>query len=204
MISIAAQEQIQTRLEVIVVDNVCQPDTKRVYDVLSAAHETVQYKFLPLCDNPGYAMGNNKGAALAAPDSKYILFLNDDLILSAPDFIENLALLAEIQARALAVGCKLVTIDGDGLIEAGYIIFNDGSTKGYRYGMKHEDIYRSEYSYPRPVDFVSGCCLLIDRDTFMGYTHNGDTYGFDYHNFPNYYEDTDLQMHIQHDLHKEV
>ena len=200
MISLSHQELTQARLEVIIVDNGCHTETKRIYDTLSASHENVQYQYLPLCDNPGYAIGNNKVAGFASPDSAYLQFLNDDLVLSNPDFIGNMVLMAKSQANALAVGCKILSADGDKLVEAGAMIFNDGTTA--EYGNQSGDIYRSDYSYPKPIDYVAGACLLIDKDTFMGYSHNG-TYGFD-EQYPAYYEDTDLQMHIQYDLLKEV
>mmetsp|Transcript_27131 Transcript_27131/g.42173 ORF Transcript_27131/g.42173 Transcript_27131/m.42173 type:complete len:524 (+) Transcript_27131:756-2327(+) len=57
---------------------------------------------------------------------------------------------------------------------------------------------RHFFSYAKPVDYISGACLLVDKDVFEDYG------GFDGERFPNYYEDTDLQMHIQHDLGKEV
>jgi hypothetical protein len=46
--------------------------------------------------------------------------------------------------------------------------------------------------------------MLADRKkVFVGYG-SGDDFGFDGKTFPNYYEDTDLQIHVQHDLQKEV
>lgn len=113
-------------------------------------------------------------------------------------------LLIESKRDAAAVGCKIVNSAGNKLQEAGSIMFKDGSAMGFGRGMKFDDIFRSEVSFPRPVDYVSGACLLIEREVFVGYKHEPYEPGFDSVNFPNYYEDTDLQLYIQHDLNKEV
>ena len=104
--------------------------------------------------------------------------------------------LAEAKETAAAVGCKILNNDGTELIEAGSIVWKGGSAAGFGRGRK--DIDAPEFSYAKPVDYVSGTCLLIEKDVFSEYG------GFDDENFPNYYEDTDLQLHIQHDLGKEV
>ena len=182
--------------EVIVVDNGCIPETREVVEMVFHSDVEVPHKFLPLCTNPGYAVGNNEGARLAAASSKWILLLNDDLFLNDQHFISNMVRLGEAKTHAGGVGCKLLTVEGDALIESGSIIWADGSTAGY--GRGREDFEAPEFFYPYPVDYVSGACLLVDRDIFDDYK------GFQHKLFPNYFEDTDLQMHIQHDLNKEV
>ena len=201
-------------MEILVVDNGCKVETKNVFELFSfeekylySHHAHYHLKYIPLCNNQGYAVGNNEGLALGgSPSAKYILFLNDDIILSTHDFIENMVVLAEKKRDATAVGCKIVNMAGSELQEAGSIIFKDGSAMGFGRGARFDDIFSSEYSYPRPVDYVSGACLLIERRTFVGYKHESHKPGFDSVTFRNYYmyEDTDLQLHIQHDLHKEV
>eukprot|EP00550_Attheya_septentrionalis_P009137 CAMPEP_0198285732 /NCGR_PEP_ID=MMETSP1449-20131203/4967_1 /TAXON_ID=420275 /ORGANISM="Attheya septentrionalis, Strain CCMP2084" /LENGTH=684 /DNA_ID=CAMNT_0043983265 /DNA_START=220 /DNA_END=2271 /DNA_ORIENTATION=+ len=176
--------------EIIIVDNGCLLETQQVIERAS-----VPYKYLPLCDNPGYAVGNNAGVALAASSSRWVLFLNDDVVLSDEDFIQNMVHLGDAQNNAVAVGCKLLTAAGDEIIEAGSIIWSNGGATGF--GRGRRDIEAPDLSYPKPVDYVSGACLMIDKLVF---TNRG---GFD-KNFPNYYEDTDLQMYIQHELGKEV
>eukprot|EP00957_Ditylum_brightwellii_P023444 1769302-Ditylum_brightwellii.AAC.1 len=69
--------------------------------------------------------------------------------------------LAENKKSAAAVGCKLVNAKGNELIEAGSIVFKDGSAAGYGRGRK--DVNAPEFSYPKPVDYVSGACLLIEK-----------------------------------------
>ena len=49
-----------------------------------------------------------------------------------------------------------------------------------------------------PEDYFSGACLMVKKSIYTDYG------GFQENEFSNYYEDTDLQMHIQHGLGKEV
>ena len=159
------------------------------------ASSTAPYRYLELCDNPGYAIGNNRGVQeLASPDSRWVLFLNDDVVLQ-PNFLQRMLDLADAK-HAKAVGCKVLSSDGSKLIEAGSIVWNQASCAGF--GRDRTDVNASEFTYARPVDYVSGACLLFDKDAFLSYG------GFDHARFPNYYEDTDLQMHVQHDLKSEI
>ena len=188
--------QKPSNFEIIIVDNGCLNETKNLIDKTLGSQTTIPHKYLRLCDNPGYAAGKNAGAELASATSKQILLLNDDIVLSKPDFIQNMVQLAQSKEKSGAVGCKLLNADGSELIEAGSIIFVDASATGIGRGRK--DVNAPEFSYPKPVDYVSGACLLVNKELFKEYG------GFDGKRFPNYYEDTDLQLHIQHDVGKEV
>mmetsp|Transcript_4202 Transcript_4202/g.4836 ORF Transcript_4202/g.4836 Transcript_4202/m.4836 type:complete len:876 (+) Transcript_4202:264-2891(+) len=200
--SMTTQIQLQN-IELIVVDNGCLPETKAIVDNVSnqtteGEEETnmMAIKYLPLCNNPGYAIGNNEGVKIANEESQYILLLNDDIVIEDETFVRRMVDLAIAKKNAAAVGCMLLTADGEEIIEAGSIVWNDGSAAGFGRGSK--DFEQTQFSYTRPVDYVSGACLLVDKDVFTSYG------GFDHVNFPNYFEDTDLQMHIQHDLKKQV
>jgi GT2 family glycosyltransferase len=188
--------QRPSNFEIILVDNGCFDETQSVLKEFLFSQNVVPYKYLQLCHNPGYAAGNNAGVKLASPTSTQLLFLNDDIVMSGPNFIQHLKELSEAKKNSSAVGCKLLNARGDELIEAGSIVWEDASAAGY--GRGRRDIVAPEFSFPRPVDYVSGACLLVDRPVFEDYG------GFDGENFPNYYEDTDLQLHIQHDLKREV
>jgi len=189
-------KQKPSNFEIILVDNGCFDETKTVIDKFLGNGTSVPHKYLSLCNNPGYAAGNNGGVKLASPTSKQILLLNDDIVLLEPDFIQNMMQIAKAKENSGAVGCKLLNADGSELIEAGSIVWEDASATGFGRGRK--DVNAPEFSYPKPVDYISGACLLVDKKIFEEYG------GFDGAHFPNYYEDTDLQLHIQHDLGREV
>jgi len=175
--------------ELIVVDNGCFDDTVKTVKRL-----VPDAKYVPLCSNPGYAAGNNQGVASAASSSKWLLFLNDDLEFE-DNFLQSLVDMVRIHPDAGGAGCKLVSADGSKLLEAGSIIWRDGSC--YPYG-RDEDPNSWEYNFARPVDYVSGACLMVDREDFLDYG------GFDTVAYDAYYEDTDLQMHINHALNKNI
>mmetsp|Transcript_4590 Transcript_4590/g.9262 ORF Transcript_4590/g.9262 Transcript_4590/m.9262 type:complete len:914 (-) Transcript_4590:172-2913(-) len=187
--SIEQQEtEIGTPFETIVVDNGCLEETKKVVS------NRVALKYLPLCNNRGYAHGNNEGVKMAT--GRWILFLNDDIVLQ-PGFIKSFfELLNDKPKNMAAIGCKILNEKGNQVIEAGSIVWNKADALGY--GRGRLDVHASDLEYPRPVDYVSGACLLVERTMFLDYG------GFDGETFPSYYEDTDFQMHIQHDLGKEV
>ena len=203
LLNSVARQVTNFPFEVIVADNGCVNTT--VHVVSTARHEArmipgiVRYMYIPFCENIGYARGNNKAAIESSSDrSTWLMFLNDDLELM-PGFLQsmyNLAQMRHLQADVGAVGCKLVSQDGSKLLEAGSILWKDGSVKGY--GRDSLSPNAPEYSYARPVDYISGACLLVKRHLFLEYV------GFEEDAFKAYYEDTDLQMYLNYDAGKKV
>ena len=141
--------------EIIVIDNGCMEETADV--VKRLAPDSV---YVPMCDNPGYAAGNNHGVTTTTSSSKWLLFLNDDLEF-LEGFLQSMVDIVRLHPEADGAGCKLVSADGSNLLEAGSIIWKDGSC--YPYGQGADDPYSWEYSFARPVDYVSGACLMVDR-----------------------------------------
>jgi len=195
-----AKQRTTFAYELIFVDNGCFPSTLKALQ--SYERETagrVPVKHIRLCDNPGYATGNNKGAAQAHPGAEWFQFLNDDLKLM-PGFLQSLFDLANLRGKtdAGAVGCKLVTDNGLMVLEAGGLVWRDGHPMGFGRGSLYPDA--PEFSHARPVDYISGACLLVQRELFLRRAVGG----FDPKAFKAYFEDTDLQMHIAHNLSKKI
>ena len=73
--------QKQDYFEVIIVDAGCLDEIKEVINKYfpKNSQREKHLKYLPQCDNPGYAIANNQAAEMAARSSEWILFLNDDL-----------------------------------------------------------------------------------------------------------------------------
>ena len=185
--------------EIVIVDNGCVPDTKQVIDEAFSKDLTarsIPHKYLPLCDNPGYAIGNNKGVEITSKQAEWLILLNDDIVLQGEHFFKDMIDLGEMKPKAGGVVCKLLTAGGEEVIEAGSIVWKDGTATGIGRGTTH--VGASDLSYAKPVDYGSGACLMMRKKTFVEYD------GFDYKHFPNYFEDTDIQLHIQHDLGLEV
>ncbi len=188
-------KQQYTNLEIIVADYSCLKETKDAIDKILGVGESIQH--LQLCDNTTYAVGGNEAVKQTSSTSKYILFLHEDIVLSEPDSIRNMVQLAEAKTNAAAVGCKILDAGNRKVLEAGSILWENGSTVGFGRGWKN--IKAPQFLYPKPVDYVSGICLMLEKSLlFEAYT------GFDEKNFPYSWSDIDLQMHIQHELGSEV
>ena len=134
---------------------------RKFEDKMAETNTSVRY--VPICSNPGYAAGNNVGAASASTSpTGYLLFLNDDIELM-PRFIQSLyelmATRRPIAAGAPgAVGCKIVSQNGSSLLEAGSIMWSDGSAQGYGRGGRPD---APEFAFARPVDYISGATLAF-------------------------------------------
>jgi len=134
--------------------------------------------------NLGFIGSCNAGAAAAR--GEYLLFLNNDTVVTA-GWLDALVRCIETAPDAGLVGAKLVYPDGR-LQEAGGIVFDDGS--GWNVG-RFEDPDDPRYSFRREVDYCSGAAILLRRDLFERLGR------FDARYAPAYYEDTDLAFAVR-------
>jgi GT2 family glycosyltransferase len=164
-------------LELIVVDNA---SSDRTVDLLRKIKNA---SVIMNSSNQFFARANNQGASAAK--GEYLLFLNQDAFIHK-GCVSSLMRTLDSSRDIGAVGAKLVARDGR-LLEAGSIIWRDGSCLGYGRG---DDPGKPEYCYVRDVDYSSAACLMVRRDAFQ------DLAGFDENFIPAYYEDTDLCMRL--------
>jgi len=164
--------------EVIVVDDGSSDDTvERLADVDGV-------RTIRNAQNLGFVGSCNAGAAAA--QGEYVLFLNNDTVVTA-GWLEALLRCFADEPDAGLVGAKLVYPDGR-LQEAGGIVFRDGS--GWNYG-RFDDPADPRYNFRREADYCSGAAILLRRALFeqLG--------GFDQRYAPAYYEDTDLAFAVR-------
>ncbi len=164
--------------EVIVVDDCSSDDTaERLADVDGV-------RTIRNAQNLGFVGSCNAGAAAA--QGEYVLFLNNDTVVTR-GWLEALLRCFAEESDAGLVGAKLVYPDGR-LQEAGGIVFRDGS--GWNYG-RFEDPADPRYNFRREADYCSGAAILLRRALFeqLG--------GFDQRYAPAYYEDTDLAFAVR-------
>lgn len=111
-----------------------------------------------------WARLNNRGAEAANGD--YLLFLNDDIEIPQPDWLEELMRQAQRDSVG-AVGCKLLYPNG-ALQHAGVFLVNYG---GGGLHLFHKlppgpDLYQRLDLHVREVSAVTGACLLVSRAKF--------------------------------------
>jgi GT2 family glycosyltransferase len=163
--------------ELIIVDNASTDDTPGLL------RKTRNAKVILNSRNLSLAHASNQGASAAK--GEYLLFVNHDVFI-APDCASWMTKTFNSDSRIGAVGSKLLSF-GARLLEAGSIIWRDGTSLGYGRG---DDPAKPEYCYVREVDYCSGACLMLKRDAFLAVG------GFDESFKPAYYEDTDLCMRL--------
>ncbi|MBN1483088.1 MAG: glycosyltransferase family 2 protein [Chloroflexia bacterium] len=148
-------------LEVIVVDNASSDGSPE-----RAAADYTQVRLLRSEHNLGFAGGNNLG--LEAARGRYLLLLNNDTVV-LEDALE--AMLAEIESRPEVgiLGCRLLNPDGS--LQRSCGMFPSLLTEFLDQTMLHRlfptyKIGRWDYNSARPVDWVTGACLLVRRKTY--------------------------------------
>lgn len=164
--------------EVVVVDD-RSPDR-----TLAHLRKVEGVRVIALAKNQGYVGATNAG--IAAARGTHLLLLNNDTRV-AHDFIDPLMERLADPGVGL-VGAKLIYPNGM-LQDAGGIVFADGSA--WNYG-KFKNALSHEHVYARDVDYVSGACTLIRRETL---DQLGG--GLDPRYSPAYYDDTDLAFAVR-------
>ncbi len=119
--------------------------------------------FIDLMENTGFAKGNNVGIRQALEQGlDYVLLLNNDTEV-APDFLDMLVAAAESDPAVGMVG-PMIYYHGEPEViwSAGGMV--DG-LRGDTHMVGVDEIDRGRFGQePRPVDWVTGCALLVKRD----------------------------------------
>ncbi len=145
--------------DIIVVNN--GPGNTVLSDALSPISQHIT-KVIDTGNNLGFAKGNNIGIKHALQDSAdYVLLLNDDTEV-APDFLTILINTAEARPDAGILGPKIYRFyEPDRVWFAGAQFSHDTcvATTEYELTDQSEDVIAVE------SDYISGCALLVKRDT---------------------------------------
>jgi GT2 family glycosyltransferase len=140
------------------------------------------------CPGPfNYALLCNAGAE--ATDAPVLIFLNNDIAMLEPSWLQPLVRLA-LRADVGAVGAKLVFPDGR--IQHAGVVLGLGNTAGhpYRGSPGTERGYLGELQVAREVASVTGACLAVERAKFQ------TVGGFDAVNLPVEFNDVDLCLRL--------
>jgi hypothetical protein len=141
--------------QVIVVDNGSQDDSVR------AIQETYSnVRLIQTGENLGYVGGNNFGLKFAlAQGFDYALLLNNDTEVS-PDFLSNLVDAADSNQMVAIVGPTIYYHAQPDIIwsAGGTVDWKRGDTRMIGINQPDQGQFGTR---PRPVDFVTGCAMLI-------------------------------------------
>lgn len=117
-------------------------------------------------NNLGYAEGNNRGMAYALLENPdYVFVLNNDTLL-APDILDRLVEAAEENPKNVMVGPTMYCIEPERTVYAA------GSFVDWKLGdVRHRGMFKPEEQCalphePNPVDFITGCGVLV-RASFI-------------------------------------
>ena len=140
----------------LVVDNATTDGS--VEAIRAAFPET---HLLLLAENHGFAGNNNAGIDWALDrGADWVFVLNEDTVL-APDCVARLVEIGESDARVGIVGPMIYHFDEPDVIQtAGGVLGADWSA-GL---LGHNERDLGQYGAPRPVEWISGCAMLVRRD----------------------------------------
>jgi O-antigen biosynthesis protein len=173
-------------LDVLVVDNGSREAATA--DLLRSWQRREPQRFRVLRDDEPFNYARLNNLAAAATDAEYLLFLNNDTVIVAPDWIE--AMLAYGRRPQIgAVGALLLYPD-DTVQHAGVVLgilglaghahrYLPGSTSGYHGALQRVTNYAA----------VTGACMLVARAKFL------EVGGFD-EAFAVSYNDVDLCLRL--------
>lgn len=113
-------------------------------------------------ENKGIALGANEGIEFSLKKgADYILFLNNDTTV-APDFLSILVDYAERNQDVGFMGPKMLYFDSNKIWFNGGMVYWWIGFNRHLERLKEND--KSEIRFPREVDFICGCCVLIKRN----------------------------------------
>lgn len=143
----------------IVVDNGSHDDS--VNRIRSAFPDI---SLIPLRENLGYAAGNNIGIQQGIEaGADYIFVLNNDTLL-APDMLERLVEVAEENPQVGMVGPKMYCYEPKDVVFAAGSVIEWQKGDIFHRGMLAADNKWLDSSMPEPVDFITGCGVLVRRE----------------------------------------
>jgi GT2 family glycosyltransferase len=169
-------------IEVLFVDNGSTDDSLR----LAAGYEGI--KIVDNKANLGYAAGNNRAMRAVGSDSKYVCFLNNDVVVS-PGWLNEPVRHLEHEARIGAIACRNMNYFNREIVDGLYHFIRLPFLSLRRFGHGLPFLDDPLYNEPGYVASALGASALYRTALFKSLG------GFD-ESFFAYYEDSDLCMRI--------
>ena len=143
--------------EIVCIDNI--PDTEAGYKKFVREHAD---KIVEMPAPFNWSRFNN--AAVAASDGEYLLFLNDDIEIIQPDWLDAMLEAAAWPGTAI-VGARLL-YPNRSVQHAGMFLGDGMGRHAFRHADQHDPGYFGLAQTTREVTAVTGACMLIRRDIF--------------------------------------
>lgn len=165
--------------EVVVVANGATADVRSFLDERVEGGVVVRARV-----NLGFSGGCNRGARAAK--GRHVVLLNDDAVVE-DGWLDALVDAAERRPSTAVVGSLVLFPDGR-VQDAGGHIGPDHMPAVDGRGARRDDEVATT---PRPIDYASGCAVLVRREAW------DEVGGFDEHYYPAYFEDVDLCLRLR-------
>jgi GT2 family glycosyltransferase len=171
--------------EIIVIDNDSrEPRTKALLAEITASG------LARVLEQPGpFNFAALTNAGVAAAQGELICLLNNDIEITAPDWLEQMAMLA-VRDQTGAVGARLLYPDG-AIQHAGVAIGIGGAAGHVEKGaLPKPGAFAPWHDETRTVSAVTAACLLVARDKFLAVG------GMDADSFEIDFNDVDLCLRL--------
>jgi hypothetical protein len=152
--------EFQSDYELIIVDNGSHDDSVR--HINRAFRSKRQFRVLELAENVGFPQACNLGAAAANPNSRYLAFLNNDVIVERGWLREIIGVMASNEMIGVA-GALLLEMDEQSKVQnCGAICDRLCQTVEIGVGVDSSTIHSKVVE----VGYVSGACLVTPTRVF--------------------------------------
>lgn len=149
--------------EVVIADNgSVRPETMKLFDELKAQYDRLKVVRIDIPFN--FSRINN--LAVAESDGDFLIFLNDDTEVVAPEWMRSMIGFAQMP-HVGAVGAKLLYPDGR--VQHSGVILGIGGVAGHIHLFfdPRSDGYHGKLAHTTNYSCVTAACLMIERDKFM-------------------------------------
>ena len=148
------------KYEVIIVDNASNDGSfERIKNFVETERPgSIKVKFVRSDRNRGYSGGMNLGWDARDPESKYVVFLNNDLIVEQ-DSLKRLVEYVESDYKVGAASGLIYFGDGKQIYSAGGVVTELWNAGGICWGLLEGECYKKDK--PHRVSYADGAYMII-------------------------------------------